>query len=254
MKLIGSLALAIIALYLLAGIWIYLMQQRLIYYPTPLIPHSYQTLQINTGEATLNVIVINPGKSQGLLYFGGNGESVVLNADSFSRFFSSHTTYLVNYRGYGGSSGKPNEVALYADALAIYDQLRDQHSSISVVGRSLGSGVATLLASKRVIKKLVLITPYDSIVALAKKSFPWFPVALFMSERYDSLGRVSSIKAETLMLLAEHDLIVPREHSLTLAHAFPPTQLRVEEIKGSDHNSLSLSPSYYDLLQQFLEE
>ncbi|MCW8882715.1 MAG: lysophospholipase [Sedimenticola sp.] len=253
MKLFATIILSIIALYLLAGIWLYFMQHRLIYYPTQPIPHNYLSVPFQNGDASINTIVLNPGKEKAVLYFGGNAEAVVLNAELFIKDFPNSTVYLIDYRGYGASTGKPNEQALYADALFIYDQLKDQFAAISVIGRSLGSGVASLLASQRKIDRLVLITPYDSIVALAERSFPWFPVALFLNERYDSLSRVGAIKAETLILLAEFDLIVPRTHSQRLAHAFPDKQVRVEVIKGSDHNSLSLSPRYHVLLQQFLK-
>jgi pimeloyl-ACP methyl ester carboxylesterase len=252
MKLFGTLILSAVGLYLLASAWLYFMQHRLIYYPTLFIPHAYLTIPFESEGETINLIVLNPGKERAILYFGGNAEAVLLNAEPFNRAFSDYTVYLVNYRGYGGSSGKPSEQGLYADALRIYDASIKQHSKLAVVGRSLGSGVATYLASERPVEKLVLITPYDSIVALAQHSFPWFPVKYLMKEQYDSLGRVSKIDAQTLIVAADQDRIVPEVHTRTLADAFPENQVKVEVITSTDHNSISLAPGYYSLLQQFM--
>ncbi|TVO74912.1 alpha/beta hydrolase [Sedimenticola selenatireducens] len=252
MKLFGTLILSAVGLYLLACAWLYFMQHRLIYYPTLPIPHAYLTVPFESDGETINLIVINPGKTRAILYFGGNAEAVLLNAEPFKRAFPDHTVYLVNYRGYGGSSGKPSERELYADALRIYDDSIKQHSKLVVVGRSLGSGIATYLASERPVEKLVLITPYDSIVALAQRNFPWFPAKYLMKEQYDSLSRVSRIDAQTLIIVADHDRIVPEVHTRTLADAFPENQVKVAMIKSTDHNSISLAPGYYSLLQQFM--
>lgn len=252
MKLLGTLLLSVIGLYILASAWLYFMQHRLIYYPSLPIPHTYLTIPVESAGETINLIALNPGKERAILYFGGNAEAVLLNAEPFLRNFSDYTIYLVNYRGYGGSSGKPGEQALYADALRIFDESIKQHSKLEVMGRSLGSGVATFLASQRPVEKLVLITPYDSIVALAQGSFPWFPVKWLMKEKYDSLSRVNKITAKVLFVLADHDLIVPEIRSRTLANAFPESQVHVEVIKSTDHNTISLAPGYYPLLQQFM--
>ena len=253
MKLIGALLLALLAFYLLAAAWLYVAQSRLIYYPTPALPHPYPTLVLEQDGLKIQVIVLNPGQQQAVLYFGGNGEASSLNAEPFLRHFPNHTLYLMNYRGYGGSEGDPGEAALYADALALYDRIAPQHTAISVIGRSLGSGVATQVAAQRPLHRLLLITPFDSMVALAQQHYPWFPVGWLLRERYDSIGRVPQIGAPTLIVTAQHDLIVPRARSDALIAAFPPNQLSTTEITGAGHNGLSLSPRYYAVMRQFLE-
>src|SRR5262245_62679558 len=86
---------------------------------------------------------------------------------------------LVNYRGYGESDGNPSETTLFGDALAVFDALASRpeidRARIVLVGRSLGSGVATYVASERPVAAVVLISPYDSMTAIARRHYPWLP-------------------------------------------------------------------------------
>ncbi len=197
---------------------------------------------------------INAGQSDAVLYFGGNAENVVFTAPEFIELFPDHTLYLVNYRGYGGSTGQPVERALYADAEAIFDALIPAHRHIAIIGKSLGSGVASWLASVRDIKQLVLVTPYDSIANLAAASYPIFPVQWILQDKYDSVGRASLIRAQTLVIVAQNDRIIPRPHSDNLVAAFPPEQIKVETINNSDHNSITHDAAYYHALKEFIDQ
>ncbi|MCP4464523.1 MAG: alpha/beta hydrolase, partial [Planctomycetaceae bacterium] len=86
------------------------------YFPSEVESHNYTTLKLLSGDAKLNIVVLNPGKKSAILYFGGNAESTIRNAVNFIQIFPEHTIYLHNYRGYGGSSGKPTEDNLYQDS------------------------------------------------------------------------------------------------------------------------------------------
>ena len=165
-------------IYLLACAVMYLLQRKLIYYPTGKIPHSFTKLKLLNQNETIEVIVLNEGRSEALLYFGGNAEAVIYNAEDFLTAFPLHTVYLFNYRGYGESTGHPTEKGIFSDALLLFDKVQEKHQKISVIGRSLGSGVAVYLASKRPLNKLALITPYDSIKSLGQSKFIIFPVFL----------------------------------------------------------------------------
>ena len=162
------------------------------------------------------------------------------------------SVYLVNYRGYAGSSGSPSESALFSDAVHIYDRIVERHSSVDVVGRSLGSGVATYIASIRPVEKLVLITPYDSIRAVGQSQYPIFPVGLLLKDHFDSASRVSKVGADTLVVLAESDRVIPLESSERLIEKFPKDQVRVETIENTDHNDVTDTEGYYELLGEFL--
>jgi alpha-beta hydrolase superfamily lysophospholipase len=99
---------------------------------------------------------------------------------------------------------------------------------------------------------MVLVTPFDSLVSVAKRGYPIFPVSLFLKDRYDSYGRVASIKSSTLVILAENDEIILRESSDRLISAFKSTDVLVEMIDDATHNSIGNTSIYLKILNDFL--
>jgi hypothetical protein len=239
--------------YLVLCAWVFATQRAQIYFPTPASDAAdAQALWLEShGERIKVWAVARPGP-RALVYFGGNAEDVGANLEDFRQAFPAHSLYLVNYRGYGGSTGRPSEAALAADALAVFDHVHARHAEVSVMGRSLGSGVAVRLASERPVYRLVLVTPFDSLVSLAKEYFRWLPVGLLLRDRYDSAARAGRVAAPVLLVVAGEDEIVPMSRSQALAAAFPPGQARVVIAPGVGHNTLDLSPSYLRSVQGFL--
>ena len=139
-----------------------------------------------------------------------------------------------------------------ADALAVFDQVQSRHAEITVMGRSLGSGVAVQLAAKRPVERLVLVTPFDSLVNVAKEYFRWLPVGWLMRDRYESSRRASLVSAPVLVVVAGEDEIIPRARSEALAGAFAPGQVEVVVVPGVGHNTLDLSPGYLEAVREFL--
>ncbi|MEH6652178.1 MAG: alpha/beta hydrolase [Motiliproteus sp.] len=253
MMLIKTLAAVALSAYLLMGLVLFVFQRDFLYFPTAKQPHRLLIEPFSNQGERIEVVVLNPGNDDAILYFGGNAESVILGAPRLAKALTEHTLYLVNYRGYGGSSGSPTEQALYSDAQSIYDAIKNRHAEVSVVGRSLGSGIATLLASTRAVSKLVLITPFDSIQRIAQDRFPLYPMALLLKDRYNSVDRIQTIESKTLIILAEHDEVIPLKYSARLIDAFQEQQISVKIIAGTGHNSLSNGDEYYALLQHFIE-
>ncbi len=244
----------ILLIYVLVGAVLFFYQRKLIYFPTANIPHNYDQLQLTHENVTLEIIVLNQGKKEAILYFGGNAEAVVYSAEDFLSVFPLQTVYLLNYRGYGGSSGQPSEAGIFADALFLFDKVLDKQAIISVIGRSLGSGVATYLASKRPVEKMALISPFDSITSVAQNIYMIFPVFLMLLDKYDSISRVKEIEAKTIILVAEHDEVIPRKHSQRLIDEFPPEQITVKIIADSGHNDISNKVEYYQHLKDFFND
>ena len=242
----------LLLIYIIAGTVLFFYQRKLIYFPTGKIHHNYELLKLENEKETLEVITLNPGKNKALLYFGGNAEAVVLNAVDFLKAFPFHTIYLLNYRGYGGSSGQPSEEGIYSDALSLFDKVQEKQAKISIMGRSLGSGVATYLASKRSVEQMVLVSPYDSIKNIAQNKFPIYPMFLLLKDKYDSIGRVKKIQAKTIILMAENDEVIPKKHSMRLINEFPPDQIIVKTISNTGHNDISNKIEYYEHLRSFL--
>jgi pimeloyl-ACP methyl ester carboxylesterase len=245
-----------IAVLIYAGFCVFMFasQRNALYFPTPEVKVADATdVRLESDGETLKIWRLDHASGENaIIYFGGNAEDVSGNIPDFRNFFPGHNVYLVNYRGYGGSTGSPTEDAMYKDALAVFDGIRSRYRSISVIGRSLGSGVATYLAALRHIDRLILVTPFDSIENVARKALPVLPVSLLLKDKFDSVGRVADIEAPVLVVTAEYDEVIPRQHSVALAEAFPKSQVIVEVIPDTGHNTIGMSPRYGSVLSTFL--
>jgi len=247
---IATLTIAYIAICFL----LFLFQRQMIYFPTSevSVPGVAHTV-LDTGEVRIKVWILNPGKEKALIYFGGNAENVAYNIDDFGTLFVDHTVYLVNYRGYGGSSGSPHEEGFYSDALFAYDHIMKQHTVLCVMGRSIGAAVATYLASKRDVEKLILVTPFDSAVNVGKKIYWFFPMGLILKEKLDSTSRAAKITTDTLIIAAANDRIIPYEHTHNLVQAFTKTRVEVVTLGDTGHNTVHLHPDYKKIIAAFMK-
>ncbi len=240
-----------IIVYICICAYVYALQDSLIYYPRSK-SFASPELVLPVEDAKIIVSTRHYSGTKAIIYFGGNGEDVSLNLPSFDSAFPDHALYLMHYRGYGGSSGSPSEEAIYNDAVALYESVISTHQEITIIGRSLGTGIATRLASNFPVSRLVLVTPYDSIVGLASDIFPYLPVNILLRDRYESGLYAEQISIPTIILMAEFDQIIPRESTEMLYSRFPETVANLVTIKGAGHNSISNSPQYLQFIKNFL--
>jgi len=189
-----------------------------------------------------------------VIYFGGNAEEVSWTlADA--HWPREWTIVGVNYRGYGISEGAPGETALTADALAIYDAVarRDDIDPrrIVVFGRSLGTAIAAHLAAERPVAGAVLVSPYDSMIAIGKTHYPWLPVSLLLRHRFDAVPDAQRNTMPLLAIVGGSDSIIPNERSRALfdAWAGPKTWVAVP---GADHNDLGSDDVFWPSVARFL--
>jgi len=244
---------SIVILYVFIGIFLYVFQRDLLYSPSSKINYTATRMTLKHESETLNTIVVNEGKENAVIYFGGNAETVFYNVEKFKSSFSDFTLYLVEYRGYGWSSGIPTEENLFKDALFLYDTIKNKHQKINVVGRSLGSGVASYLTSKREVNKLALITPFDSLEYVAQQMYPFYPLGLLLKDKYRSVKHLESRTSKNiLILMAENDTLIPVSHGYSLAKSLPKKEVQVELIDNAGHNTISNFSAYYDILHQFM--
>jgi pimeloyl-ACP methyl ester carboxylesterase len=250
MRLLLSIVVVLVLGYLAACAALYFAQRALIYHPQPARGAGvHPSMRLAVDGAELAVTTAPVAGPRALLYFGGNAEDVTASVAQLSRDFPARALYLMHYRGYGASTGKPSEAALQADALALFDRVQPMHPDILVMGRSLGSGVAVRLASQRSVQALVLVTPYDSLADIAAGQFPIFPVRWLLQDRFDSARHAPAVTAPTLLLAAEHDEVIPAQSTARLAASFRPGVSRLEVIAGAGHNTISLSPAYAQALR-----
>ena len=242
-------AVAAIALaYVAVCVFVFAIQRSLIYYPQPSsLGGRDTTLTLPIADAHVVVSVRERPGTKAVVYFGGNAEDVTQSIRGLAAAFPEHALYLLHYRGYGGSGGSPSEAALAGDALALFDLAHREHASVEVVGRSLGSGVAVQLASARPAARLVLVTPYDSLVAIASSHFPVLPVAWLLRDRYESDRHAANISAPTLLVAADRDEVIPRASTERLLARFRPGVATLRVVAG-DHNSVSEQADYGPIL------
>jgi alpha/beta superfamily hydrolase len=182
------------------------------------------------GEAALQDLFI---------YFAGRGEDVRATAKALHWLPQGFGFAAVNYRGVADSEGHPSEIASVEDATRLAAHLRKAFpkARLHVVGRSLGTGVAIQLVARQDFASLQLVTPYDSMLKVAKRRFPLVPLSLLLRHQFNSLTHCKEVAAKTQVLLAERDDVVLHERSQALIDAWP-TPVHVETIPASDHHNI----------------
>lgn len=253
MRLAASLLAVALIGYLAVCAALFFFQRSLIYFPQPAAnrdPAATRQLQVAGTEVAVSV---RPGTGpKALIYFGGNAEDVSARLPAFAQAFPSHAMYLLHYRGYGASPGSPTEKAIQSDALALFDHVRERHADITLVGRSLGSGVAIQVASQRPASKLVLVTPYDSLQELAARQFPAFPVRWLLVDKFEASRHAPQVTVPTLLIAAAQDEVIPAWSTAQLHARFRKGLARLEVLPGTSHNTISQHPDYLPLLRSML--
>jgi pimeloyl-ACP methyl ester carboxylesterase len=245
------LAAAVLA-YVAACAGLYAWQRQLMYFPQPRRLADAQSADSFRQDGVRLQLTVRPHAGRGaLLYFGGNAEDVSASLAPLVAAFPDREVVALHYRGYGGSEGRPSEAAIAADAAALFDRVHAAHPDVIVMGRSLGSGVATRLAATRPATGLVLVTPYDSLLALAQAEFPWFPVRWLLRDRYETWRYVPAVKVPVLILRAGQDEVIPAASTERLAARFPPGQARLVVLPRAGHNNIADDPLYLQSLQAF---
>jgi pimeloyl-ACP methyl ester carboxylesterase len=238
----------------------YLAQDSLIFFPQPRAEarraqiasqRSVESLFIDAADGTRLHAWHVKGEPL-VMYFGGNAEEVSWMLDDAARRAPGTGWLLVDYRGYGSSGGSPSEKALVADALRWYDQMSSQHKNVYLFGRSLGSGVAVQLAAQRPVAGVILVAPFDSLVEVGKRHYPFLPVNWMLKHRFDSVALAPAIKAPVLCIVASHDEIIPAQHAKRLYEAWGGEK-RWVELEGAGHNSTDNAANYWTSIAAFLK-
>lgn len=240
-----SLVALIVAVYLVLCAALFFFQRSLIYFPQPnAVTSADSQLTLSMPDAQVSVVTRERVGPRALIYFGGNAEDVSRNLPEFAEAFPDYAVYLLNYRGFGSSGGSPSEAAIAEDALALFDQVYASHPQVSLIGRSLGSGVAVRLASQRPVQNLILVTPYNSLEEIAARQYPWVPVKWLLKDRFESGKYAAHIRVPTLLLAASNDEVIPRASTQRLLENFPQGVAVLRVVPDSGHNSISDRAQY----------
>lgn len=262
MTLIPRAALALLALLALPLAGLSACQGSLMYFPRSEIVapeiEGVEAVRIATEDGE-SLVAWHLAPSEGepiFLFFDGNGGRPEAWTNRWRRIAEGGAGFLaVYYRGYSGSTGRPDERGLHLDARAGYDWLiahNYQPRDIVIHGLSLGSGVAVKLASERPARALILEAPYSAAVDVAAERFPFLPVSLIMRDQFRSRDWIGQVRMPVLIAHGDADSVIPFEQGerlFALANE-PKTFVRMS---GSDHVTLTRD-GLYDHVWRFLEQ
>ena len=153
--------------------------------------------------------------------------------------YPDHHVVAFHYRGYPPSTGSPSAEALIADAPLVFDSAveRLKPERVIAVGFSIGTGVAAQLSAKRKVDGLIMVTPFDSLKAVAQAMYPWLPIGPIFAHQIDAVGPLSRSKVPLAIIAAEKDQIVPAEQTNALRKAIKKPAFD-RTIKGAGHNDI----------------
>ena len=252
--LVAIVAVAVLGIPLL----LFLAQDRLLFFPQPLSEAQRarvpaKEIFLATDGAKVHAWHV-PGEPL-VLYFGGNAEDVSWMVEQARRNAPGSGWLLVSYRGYGGSEGSPSAKNISEDALRWYDHARDELKAkrIFVFGRSLGSGAAVHVAANRPVAGAILVTPFDTLSAVAGRHYPFLPVGMMLRHRFDSVDLAPRIQAPLLCIAAAQDTVIPPAHARRLHDAWGGAK-RWMLLEGAGHNSTDGMPGFWQAITEFLKQ
>ncbi|MEX0315850.1 MAG: alpha/beta hydrolase [Allomuricauda sp.] len=243
----------------------YFFQEKLIFLPTTLpsdysfsFDRKFDEVFLETPDgASLNALHFYSENPKGLiLYFHGNagdlsrwGEIVV----PFTNF--GYDALVMDYRTYGKSTGVLSEEALHEDAQRFYDYALEKcpENQIVVYGRSLGASIATKVASKNNPQKLILETPFYSLLDVAKERFPWLPLTQILKYKFSSFDYIQNVKAPIRIFHGTSDNVVSYESGKKLFDTIPHSDKKFFTIENGEHNNLATFESYQKAIQKELK-
>jgi len=251
-------------LYLLVCLYIYYNQQSFIFYPD-ILPEDYEFIHFGkTAEeiyfqpesnAKLHALKFAVPNPKGvILYFHGNARALdnwgYIVADLLP---NGYDIIIPDYRGYGKSKGVRTEKNLFKDARYLFDQLASNYGPENVVlyGRSLGSGIASSVATESTPKLLILETPYYSIQRLASEQMHFLPINSLLKFKFRSDLFLPKVKCPVYIFHGTEDELIPYQHAVDLKALVPTIDFTT--IPTASHNNLSHFALFNDKIATILE-
>lgn len=259
-----------IVIYILAGIALvsilaYFLQERFIFKPEKLkqdfrfvydIPFREYFFDVEPG-VRINGLHFHRENATGLLlYFHGNTRSIKGWARYAKDFYKyNYDVVLVDYRGFGKSTGKRSEKEMLQDMQFVYDELKKicSEDHIIVYGRSIGSGFATWLASRNNPRYLILDAPYYSFRKVVQRFLPILPVRFVLRYHLRTDQWIKEVKCHTYILHGTRDWLIPIKHSMNL-QKINPRKITLIRIEGGGHNNLPKFDEYHGFVRDILLE
>jgi len=226
--------------------------------PAGPLPRGAELLSLSTADgdrlAGIHIPADAPSRVRTLvLGFGGNAWNGQDVAEYLHELYPHTDVVAFHYRGYEPSTGSPSAEALIGDAPLVYDLAieRVKPERIVGVGFSIGTGVAAQLASRRHLDGLILVTPFDSLKAVAQAMYPWLPIGPFFDHEIDAAGAISKVQVPVAIVVAERDEIVPAERTEALQSIIPNLAFD-RTIDDAGHNDIYARSEFQDAMREAL--
>jgi uncharacterized protein len=227
--------------------------------PAGPLPAGAERLSLKSGDghelSGIHVTADDASKGRTLLLgFGGNAWNGQDVAMYLHELFPDCDVVTFHYRGYSPSTGSPSAEALTADAPLVYDAAvaRVKPRRVIAVGFSIGSGVAARLAAVRKLDGLILVTPFDSLRAVAQSMYPWLPIGPFFEHEFDAAGALQESKAPVAIIAAERDEIVPAQRTEALRKRTPKL-IFDRTIGNAGHNDIYARSDFQAAMREALD-
>ena len=260
-----STVLLILGIYSAISIALYYLQDYMLFKPERL-PKDFQfdyenqqtkeyNLETRDGAIINGLRFFPKGESKGVvLYLKGNSKSIK-GWGKFAVDFTRHgyNVLMVDYRGFGKSTGKRSQKAIKRDLQEVYNKIKEQTTEDRIIlyGRSLGSGFATKLASLNNPKKLILDAPYYSLTKVTTRYMPFMPLSLLLKYPLPTYKWLKYVQCPIHIIHGTHDKLIPYKSSVKLAQ-INPKLTKLHTVIGGGHKNLNNFESYHNMLDEIL--
>ncbi len=246
------------------SIFLYFFQERFLFHPEKLSKDfifQYENQVVEeyniqlTDKVLINGLHFKTENPKGVVfYLKGNSRSIK-GWGKFAVDFTMHgwDVIMMDYRGFGKSTGRRNQQGMKDDALAIYEKIKENvdEKYIIVYGRSLGTGLATKVASMNNPRLLILACPYYSMSNNAKRYLPFIPLGLVMRYTMPTYKWMKYVKCPIKIIHGTNDKVIPMKSSIKLSK-IKPEQTRLYPIIGGGHKNLHNYLGYHRALKEIL--
>jgi alpha-beta hydrolase superfamily lysophospholipase len=244
---------------------IYFFQDSMIFLPTELsrdhtfvLNHPFEEINLSTDDGSyLNGIHFQQEEPKGtILYFHGNAGNLQRWGELMEFFVArGYDVIVMDYRGYGKSTGYRTMEALYSDSELWYDYAKGHYSEdeIIVYGRSLGTAMATYVASRNEPAKLILETPFYSLTDIAKSRFPILPVESLLQYPFPSYSYINDISSPITIYHGDHDEVIDLSYGKKLFDSIDSEEKKFIQVPGGGHNDLVKFKKYVETIDTELE-
>ncbi len=267
MRMLSSLVLVISAVFLGLMVLLFVFQEKMVFFPGKRIGDTPEAAGLNYEDVHLTTddnikihgwYVPHPKAQATLLFFHGNAGNLSHRLESIALFHDMDlSVFIIDYRGYGRSGGRPSELGTYRDAMAAWNYLVDERrlrpDGIIVFGRSLGGAVAAWLAAQVRPAAVILESTFTSVKELGKHYYPYLPVSWISRIHYPVDEYITSFNSPVLVIHSEQDEVIPARLGQRLFERAPEPKLFLP-ISGDHNNGFLLSrDAYVKGIKRFLQ-